>query len=101
MLIIEIDHLHTKPAQTCIARFAYVIGLAADAAVIRPRRIAHDSKFCSNNNPLTMRSQRPSNQLFISVRPVHVGGVEKRDAEFQRPMDRGDGFLIVAPAIKI
>src|SRR6266568_6597967 len=43
---------------------------------------------------------RPTDQLFVRVRPVDIRRVEKVDAQFQRPMNRRDGFLIVTPAIK-
>jgi hypothetical protein len=39
---------------------------------------------------LAMTSQRPANQLFVYVWPVHVGRIEKRDAEFERAMNGGN-----------
>ena len=35
------------------------------------------------------------------MRPVGVGGVEERDAQFKRAMDCRDRFLLVASAVKI
>src|SRR5215472_2936766 len=42
MLVVEINHIHTEPAQTAVASFVNIIGLAADAAVIRPGWVAED-----------------------------------------------------------
>src|SRR5438128_11005344 len=76
MLIVEIDHVHTEPAQTFITGFADVIWFAADTAVIRPFRVAHDPKFRCNSNLLTMASECPPDELFIRVRTIHVCGIE-------------------------
>ena len=48
-----------------------------------------------------MTLERATEQFFIRVRPVHVGGVEKCDAELERPMNRRHRFLVIASAIKI
>src|SRR6266536_5922688 len=56
MLVIEIDHIHAEPAQTCLACLAHVIRFAADPAVIRPVRVTQNSKFCCNADLLAMSS---------------------------------------------
>ena len=54
----------------------------------RPDALQHGGTF--NNDVLTMAAHRPSNQLFIGVWSIHVRCVEKRNAEFQRAMNRGN-----------
>src|SRR5437667_3662142 len=54
MLVIEIDHIHTKPPKTAIARFADVVRLAADAAILRPVRVTQNSEFCRNDDLLAV-----------------------------------------------
>src|SRR5437773_10848701 len=73
MLVVEINHIHTQPAQAAVACFADVIGLAADAAVVRPGWVTQNSKLCGNDRLLAMPSQCTPEQLFIRVRAVHIG----------------------------
>ena len=40
--------------------------------------------------------QRPADQFLVDVRAVDLGGVDERDAQFERPVDGPDGFVVVA-----
>ena len=92
MLVIKIDHVHTEPAQTCFTCFADVIRFPADAAVMRPFRIAYNSKFRCDDDVLAVQAERAPNQLFVGVRPVDVGNrLIERDERLQGgTADRGE-----------
>jgi hypothetical protein len=90
MLIIKIDHIDTKPAQASFARLLYIVRFAADSAKLRFRRIAQNSKLCRDHDMLAMAAQRPPHELFIGVRAVDVGRVEKINPEVERAMNRGE-----------
>jgi len=101
MLIVKIDNFHVKPPQTSFARFAHIIRFPADAAKCGLIRIAQNSELCRDHHLLAMTLERATEQFFIRVRPVHVGGVEKCDAELERPMNRRERFIVITSAIKI
>ena len=45
--------------------------------------------------------QGAADELLVRVRAVDVGGVEHRDAEVERPVDRGDRLRLVAGAVEV
>src|SRR6266446_8344494 len=101
MLVVKVDNFHAKPAQTSFACFAHVVRLPVDTAKPRLFWVAQNSKLRGNDNLFAMTFQCTAEQFFIGMWPVHVGGVEECDAQFKRPMDCRDRFLVVASAVKI
>src|SRR5256886_15892631 len=65
MLVIDIDYLHAEPLQTTFARRAHVIRCAADAAVFRPTRIAHDPELCRDGDLLAVTSQGSAYEFLV------------------------------------
>src|SRR5205823_5609147 len=43
----------------------------------------------------------PPDELLVGVRPVHVGGVEERDAEIERAVDRRNRLGLVGRAVEL
>src|ERR1700719_4217638 len=101
MLIVEIDAIDLQPAQTSFARFLDVIGFAIDSAESWLLGIAQDSKLRREDDLFAMPSQRTADQLFVGVRSINVGGIEKSDAELERARNRSERFFIIAAAIEI
>src|SRR5438067_546630 len=101
VLIIEIDDIEIEPAQTSFASLLYIIGLAADAAKLRLGWVAQNSELGCDDDLFAMPSQRAADQLFISVRSIHVRGIEKSDAELERARNCGERFFIIAAAIEV
>src|SRR6202011_2383307 len=79
MLIIKIDNFDIEPAQTPFARFANIIRFTANAAKLRLDWISQDSKLRRDDHLFAMTFNPATDQLFVRVWPVHVGGIEKGD----------------------
>src|SRR5260370_41362823 len=101
MQIIEINYIDIEPAQTTFARFAHIIGLAADPAKLALIWITQNSKFRRYDDLSATSSQCAPEQLLIGVRAIHVGRIEECDAELERAMNCGERFFLVSPPIKI
>ena len=93
VLIIKIDLLHAQAPQAALDGAPDILGAAADAARRRIRRIAQDAELGGQEHLLPFAFDRFPHQRFVGVRAIHVGGVEQRDAQLQRPVQRDDGFL--------
>ena len=50
---------------------------------------------------VAMLAQRLADQLLVVADAVHIGGVEKVDAEFDRALQRRGGFVIVARTVEL
>src|SRR6266853_2618191 len=83
MQIIEINYIDIEPAQTTFARFAHIIGLAADPAKLALVWITQNSKFRRYDDLSATSSQCAPEQLLIGVRAIHVGRIEECDAELE------------------
>src|ERR1700686_1207865 len=101
MLVIEVNVLDAKPLQTSFAGLLHVVGLAADAAVTWVAGIADNPELCGQHDLVALALDRASDELFVLVRPVDVGGVEKIDAEFEGAMNGRDRFGVIAAGVKL
>jgi hypothetical protein len=101
VLIIEVDAIYIEPAQTRLARLFHVLRFAVDSAEACCARITQDAEFRRDNDAVALAADRAAEELFVRVRSVNVGGIEKSDAELDRAFDRSKRFRIVAIAIKL
>src|ERR1700733_1769437 len=101
MLIIEINVIDAQPPQTSVARFLHIIRLAIDTANIGVRRIADNPKLRGQHNLIAFALDRASDELFILVRSIDIGGVEKVDAQFERPMNSRNRLGVIASRVKL
>src|SRR6266480_4889528 len=101
MLVIEVDYIHTEPAQTSFTCLMDVIRFAADPAKFWPVWIPKNPELCRNNDLFAVASKGASKQLLIGVRTVHIGGVEERNSEFKRAINRSQRFFFISSAVKI
>src|SRR5438270_10926578 len=100
MLVVKIDAINAEPAQTRFARLLYVLWFAANAAKSRRIRVTQDSKLCRDNNAMALAANSASDQFLIRVRTIDVRGIEKSNPKVDCAIDGGEGFRIVAVAIK-
>ncbi len=99
--VIQIDDLDTEPPQARIARLAYIRGTAVDHALGRVGRIVLETELGREHDAVASTGDGTTDQLFVRVRPVDVGGVEQSDARVERSVDRGDRFDVVALAVEV
>ena len=76
------------------------------AAPLMPRAVGSSgSRTMPNLVASTTSSRRPrdrpADQLLVGERAVDVGGVEERDAELERAVDRRDRLVVVARAVEL
>ncbi|MCY1311573.1 hypothetical protein D9M70_618870 [compost metagenome] len=56
---------------------------------------AHQAELARQVQAVTLATQGPSEQFFVGMRPVHVGGVEQRHAQLHGAVQRGNRFALV------
>jgi hypothetical protein len=101
VLVIEVDVAYPEPLQGLLARLLHVCGAPINAPNRRISRRADDAKLRGQYDPVPSSPDRPSDQLLVAKRPVHVRGVEEGDTEVQRTVNRRHGFRVLAPAIEL
>ena len=77
VLVVEVDGLDPEPPQAALARGTNIIRLAINPAEIGIGRIADDPKFGGEDDLMPAATNRLSNQLFIGIRTVRIGGIKK------------------------
>ena len=82
-------------------RTPHVLGLAADPAPSRRRRIADDAELGGDDDLVAPAADRAADELLVGERAVDVGGVEEVDAELDGAMDRRDPFGLVARSVEL
>ena len=100
VLVVEVDVVDAEPLQRGVARLAHVLRLAVDAeeaavlaALVAELRGEHDL--------VAAAGDRAAHELLVGERAVHVGGVEEDDPELERPVDGGDGLVLVGGAVEL
>src|SRR5689334_5880108 len=98
VLVEEIDAIGVETTQRAVDHVADVVRVAVHA---RDARLAEPKPELRGDDYAIARaapelSQRARQQLFILVWPVRFGRVEKRQAQLDGAMDRGNGSALVA-----
>src|ERR1700675_5173537 len=101
VLVVEVDVLDAQPLQTSFAGLFHVVGLAAYAADVGIAGIADNSELCGQHEFVALALDRASDEFFILVWSVDVGGIEEVDAEFERAMNGRDRFGVIASGVKL
>jgi hypothetical protein len=96
VLVVEIDGLDSQALQAGFAGSAHVFRLAVHSANVGVLGIANDAEFRGQYKLIALALEGAADQFFVFVRTVDIGGIEKVDAEFERPVNGGDGFGVVA-----
>jgi len=101
VLVVEVDVIDAETAQAALAGFADIVGFAVDAAGPGIGGVANDAEFGGEDDFVALAHDGASDELFVSVRSVDVGGVEEGDAEIDGLVDGGDGFGVVASGVEL
>ena len=101
MLVVEVDGFDSETAQAGFAGLADVVGLAADAANVGIFGIADDTELRREHDFVAAALDGASDQLFVLMRAVDVGGVEEEDSEVECAVNRGDGFGVVESGVEL
>ena len=81
------DASHASRTYAGVAADRRVVGVVADRA---------DAELRRDDHLVAPAPDRAADQLLVGERAVHVGGVEERHAEVERPVDRRDRLVVVA-----
>ena len=100
VLIVQIDRVDLQPLERGVARPSHVIRRAVDA-VIRTVLGPDVSELRRDDDRVAAALDRAPDEPLVREGAVDVRGVEEIDPELQRPMDRGDGFVLVAIGVEV
>ena len=100
VLVVEIDRVDLQPLQRRVARLPHVIRRSVDAE-IRAILGADVSELGRDDDRVAAAFDRASDEPLVREGAVDVRGVEEIDPELQRPMDRRDGFVLVAIGVEV
>ena len=100
MLVVEVDVVHAQSAQRVVACLVHVLRAAVHAQAAAVLR-ALVPELGGQGDLVAAAADRLPHQSLVGEGAVHIGGVEKGDAEVEGAMDRGDGLLVVAAGIEL
>src|ERR1700682_699092 len=101
MLVVKVDCLDAQPFERSFACLLHIFRPTVDAALCWILWITHVAELGGDDDAIALSLDRPSNQLFVLERSVHVGGVEHVDAEFKGAMNGGNRLLLVAGRVEL
>ena len=101
MLVVEVDVVDAEAVQRRRRSLPHVLRAAVDARGRLPSCLAHVAELGGEHDLVAAAADRLADQLLVGEGAVHIGGVEKIDAEIERAMDRGDRLVVVAAAIEL
>jgi hypothetical protein len=93
--LIEVDPVGTQPPQRRLAGLADVAGRGVLPGQRLPRGIVGVAELGRDHHIVAVRRQCPAEHLFAVAGAVGVRGVEERDAQVERPADRGGRLTVV------
>ena len=100
VLVVKIDGVNLQSLERGVARPSHVLRRSVDA-VIRTILGPDVSELRRDDDGVAAAGDRTSNEPLVREGPVDVRGVEEIDPEIQRPMDRGDGFVLVTIGVEV
>src|SRR3954470_10959238 len=92
VLVIEIDRIDREPLEARLAGGTDIFGVAAHSEELAIRS-ADIGKLGREENLVPAAADRSPDQLLVREWPVHVGGVQERNALVERVMDRRNRLL--------
>src|SRR5436190_8133171 len=100
MLVVQVDTVYTEAPQTSLARFANVFRLAVYTPHLWVGWIANNAEFCGDHNLIALAFDGFPDQFLVGVWPVRVRCIEKSNTEFERTVNGGNGFIIIASTVE-
>jgi hypothetical protein len=82
-----------------LARAARVLRARVDAP--RPALVADDAELRRQDDVVAAIRDRRAHELLVLAAAVHVGGVQQRDPERQRAVDRLDRLVVVGRTVEL
>ena len=96
VLVIEVDHIGLQPLQAGFAGGHDMLGPPIGHARTAPVGVA---EFGGDHDAVATALQRAGQQALVMAPAIFVGGVEKGDADVERPVDEAHALLIVRRTI--
>jgi hypothetical protein len=101
VLVVEVDVVDSEPLQRSVAGAAHVLRSTVDGAeavVVGP---ADDAELRRQDDAVAAAGDRPPDELLVVAQPVHIGGIEERHAEPERPVDRRQRLGLVGGSVDL
>src|SRR2546427_3781729 len=89
MLIVQIYVVDAQPLEGGVTGLVDVLRPPIDAQPSAVRA-AHVAELRGQDHPVAAAPDRPAHELLVGERAVHVRGVEKRDTELERAVNRSE-----------
>lgn len=102
MLIEEVDVIEPEPFERCVGNASHVFGRTVETRdMTRGARFEFEAEFRRHEYVRAPTAKRAAEQLFVRKRSVRLGGIEERDPEIERAMDRRDRFVVDERSIRL
>src|SRR2546427_10420066 len=100
MLIVQIYVVDAQPLEGGVTGLVDVLRPPIDAQPSAVRA-THVAELRGQDHPVAAAPDRPAHELLVGEWAVHVRGVEKRDTELERAVNRRDRLRVVAGAVEL
>ena len=100
VLVVEVDRLDSETTERRLAGRANVRGAAVDAEELAVRA-ADVPELGRQHDAFAPAGNRLPDEPLVCAPTVRVGGVEERDPELERPVDRRDRLALVRAAVEL
>src|SRR5688572_22367741 len=94
VLVVDVDVIDAEPLETRLARDRDVVGPAVDEAALAVWS-AHVAELRGDQHLVAPAAEGLAEKFLVLAEAIGIGGVEQRDAKFDRPMNGRGGFGIV------
>ena len=99
--VVEVDVVDAQATQRRVAGLVHVAGIAPDRASRGILLVAHETELGGQHDLVAAAADRPTHELLVRVRSVGIRGVQQRDAQVERPLDRRDRLGLVGVAVEL
>jgi hypothetical protein len=99
VLVEEIDVIDAEALKRALAGPPDVLWASVRGPVARRVGIDHEPELGRDLELVALAGDGPPEELLVGVGAVDLGGVEKRDPQLERAVDRRQACLLVAGAV--
>jgi hypothetical protein len=101
VLVEEVDGLDSKASEGVVAGAAHIVRVATDAAALGVGRVPEDSELGGKNHLVAPAAEEAPQEFLVRKWSVHIGGVQKGDAELKRAPQGGDRFRVIPSGVEL
>jgi hypothetical protein len=101
VLVVQVDVVYAQAGQRAVDRGVDILRRAVHPYRPQRVRVAEDAELRGQDDLVATSGDRCTDQSLVLARAVHLGGVEKGDAEVQGTVDGGDGLSTVGRAVGV